>query len=391
MKTILIIAYKTLLEMIREIQILLIIFLFPVLMIGLYSVAYGDTGGGLSSQFKLSILNQQAKPEAGTLAYDQELIGYLQDLKLDEKPVFSLSTAESKASALTALQEKQILAILVIPQDFQQSIEHAKVPARIEIIGDTYSAQFTFVQSFLTGALDDFNRTFKNPEILKEPAIQVNYKFLEGTGTMSDLDFGLPGVLVFGLMFLSISTTQLLVREKSNRTLLRYRMSGISTLKIFFGLTLSQIVIALVLVPFSMFAAALMGFHARGSIFPLLLISSILTIAAVGIGLIVACFTKNESEAINISSSIVVPLVLLSNTLYPMEKSQLFSIFGMSFSFFDLLPTSVAADLLRNSLIYLVPLRDLLPWILWLCLQTIVIFAIGASLFKLFLFRTPKA
>jgi ABC-2 type transport system permease protein len=193
------------------------------------------------------------------------------------------------------------------------------------------------------------------------------------------------------LMFLCMSTTQLLVREKTNRTLLRYRMSGVSTLKIFFGLTLSQIVIALILVPFSMFAAGLMGFHARGSIFPLLLISSILTIAAVGIGLIVACFTKNESEAINISASIVVPLVLLSNTLYPMEKNQLFSIFGMSFSFFDLLPTSVAADLLRNSLIYLVPLRDLLPWILWLCLQTIVIFGIGACLFKFFLFRNPKA
>lgn len=391
MKTILSIAHKTLLEMIREIQILLIIFLFPVLMIGLYSVAYGDTGGGLSSQLKLMILNQQAKPVAEAPAYDQELIDYLQKLRLDGKPIFTLSTAESKASALTALQEKQILAILIIPENFQQSLELAREPARVEIIGDTYSAQFTFAQSFLTGALDDFNHTLKNTEGLQENPVQIDYKFLEGTGTLSDLDFGLPGVLVFGLMFLSISTTQLLVREKSNRTLLRYRMSGISTMKIFLGLTLSQIVIALVLVPFSMFAAALMGFQARGSIFPLLLISSILTIAAVGIGLIVACFTKNESEAINISSSIVVPLVLLSNTLYPMEKSQLFSFFGMSFSFFDLLPTSVAADLLRNSLIYLIPLRDLLPWILWLCLQTIVIFAIGASLFKLFLFRNPKA
>ncbi len=391
MKTILTIAYKTLLEMIREIQILLIIFLFPVLMIGLYSVAYGDTGGGLSSQLKLAILNQQAKPEDGTPSYDQELIDYLQDLKLDEKPVFTLYTVESKDAALTALQEKQILAILVIPQDFQQRIELAQDPARIEIIGDTYSAQFTFVQSFLTGALDDFNRTFKTIKGAQEKSIQINYKFLEGTGSLSDLDFGLPGVLVFGLMFLSMSTTQLLVREKSNRTLLRYRLSGVSTLKIFFGLTLSQIVIALVLVPFSMLAAGLMGFDARGSIFPLLLISSILTIAAVGIGLIVACFTKNEGEAINISSSIVVPLVLLSNTLYPMEKSQLFSVFGMSFSFYDLLPTSVAADLLRNSLIYLVPLQDLLPWILWLSLQTIVIFGIGAGLFKFFLFRNPKA
>jgi len=111
----------------------------------------------------------------------------------------------------------------------------------------------------------------------------------------------------------------------------------------------------------------------------------------VGIGLIVSCFTRNESEAINISSSIVVPLVLLSNTLYPIEKKPIFQLFGLSFSIPDLLPTSVTADLLRNSMIYLMPLKELCPWFAWLCVQTLVIFAFGSWLFSFMLFRNQKA
>ena len=134
-----------------------------------------------------------------------------------------------------------------------------------------------------------------------------------------------------------------------------------------------------------------MGFHIHSHIGPILLISAVLAIAAVGIGLMIACFTKNESEAINVSSSIVVPLVLLSNTLYPMPQNTLFQFLGISFRIFDFLPTSVAADLLRNVMIYLIPFQELIPWFLWLVLQSLVLFLLGAWLFNTFLYRNRQA
>jgi ABC-type multidrug transport system permease subunit len=390
MKIALQIAGKTLREMLREKQILIIIFLFPVLMIGMYAVAYGDTGAGLSSQLKVGILNGTAPTDSGATTLDQQLIQYLQSIELDGSKVFSLRNFNAKDTAITALREKQITALLILPEDINQHLPSPGDPIDLELIGDTYGPQFTFAQTFLLGAVEDFNLRL-SVEITPVPTIQINYKFLEGTGTLSDLEFGLPGILVFGLMFLAMSTTQLLVREKSSKTLLRYRLSGVRPGSIFLGLMLSQLCIAVFLIPFSLASASLMGFHARGSIWPLLLISCILTVSAVGIGLIVACFTKNESEAINISACVVVPLVLLSNTLYPMEKNTLFSFFGLSFSVYDLLPTSIAADLLRNSLIYMKSLQELLPWVFWLLLQSMLIFLIGAWLFNHFLFRNQQA
>ena len=384
MKAALQIATKTLREMLREKIVLVIIFLFPVLMIGLYAISYGDTGAGFSSQMKIGIL-QPSTQSGSTASLDQQLMRYLQSASLDGAVLYDVHLLPDRKSGIIALQEKQLSAMLVLPSGLQTDDQ---IP--LELIGDTYSSQFTFAQSLLLGSLEEFNRTLLEP-VEQAPQIAVTYEFLQGTGTLSDLEFGLPGILVFGLMFLSISTTQLVVREKTAKTLLRYRMSGIRPACIFLGLMISQIVVAIVLIPFTLFCAAGMGFHTQSHLWQILLISTLLSIAAVGIGLMVACFTKNESEAINISSSIVVPLVLLSNTLYPMPRSILFEISGMSFSVFDFLPTSVAADLLRNSMVYLKSLPELLPWLLWLVIQSLVIFFIGAWMFNHFLYRRQQA
>ena len=384
------ITWKAIVELIREKWVLLIIFLFPVLMIGLYKIAYSDNGQGFSNQLKIGIVNQ-VNNEDTLPQYDSQFIQYLNDQTYNDLPVYTIVVYQNMNKAYTALYERQVNAVLLLQPDFNRSIlEERSTP--IEIIGNTYSAQLVFTQTFLMGSLEEFNTTLlNNSGFSVEENYRINYEFLDGSGGLSDLDFGLPGIIVFALMFLTMSTAQILVREKSNKTFLRYRLSNITPTAIFSGIMASQILIALLLMPFILLACITMGVHIRGNIIPLLIIGCILSISAVGIGLIVACFTKNESEAINIGASIVVPLVLMSNSLYPLEKTPMFQIFGQDISFYDFLPTSVASDLLRGSLIYLQSLAQNQFWLFWLLFQALIIFLIGAILFNHFLYRNVSA
>ena len=385
------ITWKAIIELVREKWVLLIIFLFPVLMIGLYKVAYSDNGQGFSNQMKIGIVNQVASQNEIT-SYDQQFIAYLDTETYEGLPVYTISEFSNLEKAYTALYERQITALLLLEPTFNQNIKDTSTAATVQIIGNTYSAQFVFMQTFLSGSLEQFNANLLNASGQKTPeSIRFNYNFLEGSGGLSDLDFGLPGIIVFGLMFLTMSTAQILVREKSNKTFLRYRLSNVKPASIFSGIMASQILIALLLMPFILLSCMLMGVHIRGNIAALMIIGCILSISAVGIGLIVACFTKNESEAINIGASIVVPLILMSNSLYPMEKTTMFELFGQNISFYDFLPTSVASDLLRNSLIYTQSLAQNQFWLIILTLQALAIFIIGAALFNHFLYRNLSA
>ena len=385
------ITWKAIIELVREKWVLLIIFLFPVLMIGLYKVAYSDNGQGFSNQMKIGIVNQVVE-EKNIPQYDKQLIQYLDDQTYEGLPVYTIIEYNDLDTANTALYERQINAVLLLKSEFTRTIMDSSSPAAVEITGNSYSSQFVFTQTFLLGSLEEFNAYLLNKTGLSsDEKHQINYEFLDGSGGLSDLDFGLPGIIVFGLMFLTMSTAQILVREKSNKTFLRYRLSNIKPTAIFSGIMISQILIALLLMPFILLVCFTMGVHVRGSIVPLLIVGTILSISAVGIGLIVACFTKNESEAINIGASIVVPLVLMSNSLYPLEKTTMFQIFGQNISFYDFLPTSVASDLLRGSLIYTQSLAQNRFWLVWLSAQALIIFIIGAVLFNHFLYRNVSA
>ena len=59
--------------------------------------------------------------------------------------------------------------------------------------------------------------------------LTVAYELLPGTGTMSDFDFGVAGNIVFGIMFVVITASTVLVRENVTGTLRRLRLKRIKT------------------------------------------------------------------------------------------------------------------------------------------------------------------
>jgi len=185
----------------------------------------------------------------------------------------------------------------------------------------------------------------------RDDTLTVVYEFLPGTGAMGDFSFGVGGVIVFGIMFAVIPTATVLVRENVKGTLRRLRLTRAGSGDLLVGVTLAQMAVVAVQIPITFGAALAMGFRSNGSLPLAMAVGLLLSLAAIGLGLMVACFARNDGEAANLGAGVLVPVVFISDALYPMPDVPLFTVAGRTIQVYDLSPATHAAEAMRQVLV----------------------------------------
>lgn len=357
------IARKTLIEYLREPLTLGLVFAFPIIMLGFYYFAFGETDQGLAQLLKVLVINQDAggtTPEGQRWEAGAELIGWIRAAEWEGAPLFEVTEVTDQGIAEISLRERKAALLLVIPPDFSQGLmditgETGHVsPFELSLIGYPNSDNFVFTRSILEEFLRWFARYAREGEgvLLQWDAPQaVTYELLPGTGTTSDFDIGVPGLIVFGLSLLTITTAQTMVNENVNGTLRRLRLTRVRARDLLLGVTLAQMVVALVLVPVTFGAAVAMGFEAHGSLLLATGLGLLVTLAWAGLGLVTACFARNDGEAANLGGVIAVLMALISGAMYPMPDVPLAKIAGHTIQIYDFLPPAHATAAMRRVLI----------------------------------------
>lgn len=377
------IARKTLLELWREPLTLVLLLGFPIMLIVLYYVAYGETDQGLARYLSVLVINEDegAGPTAEGKAGAQ-LVQMMREVEFEGSPVFDLSLVTDRRAAEITLRERKASLLLAIPPEFSRSLARAAAggpPADLILVGDPHTDSYIFARSLLGGLLLESARAESGPG---EDLVAVSYEFVPGTGTMSDFEFGVPGVIVFGVMFVAITTAQLMVQENVRGTLRRLRLTRVRASDLLVGVTLAQMVVALVIIPAVFGVAAALGFRSRGSLLLAMGVGLLLSLSAVGVGLITACFARNDGEAANLSATIGVLMVLVSGAMYPMPELPIMTIAGRTVQVYDLFPTAHAGEAMRRVLI----LGDGLSAIGYefgaLVVLSLVILAVGVGLYQ---------
>ncbi len=349
------IARKTLRELWREPLLLGLLLFFPTLLVGFYYIAFGQTEEGLATYLNVLVVNQDTgvtTADGSTRQAGGDLVNEIRTEEYEDQPVFNVTLVTDPRPAEIALRERKASLLLVIPPNFSQTLAAADEPASpaiVSLIGDPNSESFIFARSMLEGLIHQFT----THAIGWEGEIPtITYEFLPGTGTMSDFEFGIGGIIVFGIMFAMITTATVLVRENVQHTLRRLRLTRARAADLLSGVTLSQMAIIVVQIFITFGAAVAMGFHSNGSLLLAMGLGLLLSLSAVGVGLIVACFARNDGEAANLSSVALVPLVFLSGALYPMPETNVATIGNRTIQIYDLLPTTHAAEAMRKVLVF---------------------------------------
>ena len=385
------IAHKTLLEYLREPLLLGLLFLFPLMLLGFYYIAFGGTDQGLAKYLIVWAVNEDiggTTSEGEHWQAGEQLLNLMRGIQFEDEPVFDITVVSDRRLAEISVRERKVSLLLIIPTDFAQAIleavsaapdKYGGAPAVVSLIGYPNSDNFVFAQSLVEEMVHEFTGYAIGR---KDHPLVIDYEFLPGTGTMSDFEFGVPGVIVFGIMFVTISTAMSMVRENVSGTLQRLRLTCVNARDLLLGVTLAQMAVALVIVPVTLGAAVVMGFRGHGSYLLALGVGLLLSVSAVGLGLIVACFARTDSEAANMSATVGVLMVIVSGAMYTLPDAPLVTMAGRNIQVYDLLPPTHAAEAMRKVLVLGQGPGEITYELAGLTILAAVILAVGVALYQ---------
>lgn len=333
---------KALLELWRSPQLFWVFLLFPSMMVLMYYYAFGQSSG--IANYLTVLVDNQDDGELGA--------GFVQAMRaaeFDGKAAFTVMEGLTPNQAKVLLNEGKAAMLITLPPQFSTAIiENLSQPVQIEMLGDPLNDTYAFAQSFLGEILQSYADQITG----WQQQLPVSLEFLPNTGTLNDFQVGVPGLVVFGVLFGIITNALLLTRERSDGTLKRIQLSNATAAQFLGGITLAGLFLSLIQMSITFALATVVGFKPVGSLALSIGIGIVAGLSATGAGFMAASFSKNEGEAAGYGTVLMVPLVFLSGAVFPMPYSEWFRVFGQPVQPYDIMPTTHAARAMSKVILY---------------------------------------
>jgi ABC-2 type transport system permease protein len=118
-----------------------------------------------------------------------------------------------------------------------------------------------------------------------------------------------------------------------------------------------------------------------------ILVGAITCLSVIGLGMIVASFTRTVSQAFVVANFPMALMMLFSSVIYPLPKVILFTLGGHEIGLYDILPTTHAVAALNKILTLGADLSQVTFELSALTILSALYFFIGVWLFKRFHLR----
>jgi ABC-2 type transport system permease protein len=323
----LLVARKTLLEWLREVQLLGLTLALPLAFTLIYSFAYGTS------------------PKLATykvLVYDPTQQGAAMVEKLraekypDGRPAFVLSPVDDLSKTNELLKSQAAAVLLVFAKNAGGQLE-------VKINGDATSLQYIIASTNLGKLLEPELEALQG----KKNIIQYEEHSIGLAAGLTEFDTYAPGMMIFAILMLVPQTAMLLGREIRTGNLRRLRLTALNPLELLGGISLSQMVVAVLQILVLFVSLTLVGYHYQGSLGLALLIGLLLSFSSIGFGLIVSCFVQDDSQALNIGSVVSMLQVFLSGAWFQMSPVNLFTVAGYTVNLYDFIPATHSMSALQ--------------------------------------------
>ena len=326
------VARKTLLELLREWQLLLLVVAVPVAFLGVLAAGYSTP-----LLVTHSVLVANSDPRAVPLLEELAAQRYA-----DGRPIFDIRETDDLDAAEAALRDESATALIRISPDDKEHATH------ITLRGNALHTRFYRASTILESvAARHADRVAGRPEI-----VRVVQQPLGGASPRSEFDLYAPGMIIFALLLIIPQTAMLVARELRWDTLGRLRLTPMSAGDLLGGISLAQMVVAVFQVVLVFTTALLIGFQNQGSLLTAILVGLAVSFSAIGQGLLVACFVENDSQAINVGSAVAMMQVWFSGSFYRLPPMTVFVLAGHQIDLFDIFPATHGLLALQQVLSY---------------------------------------
>ncbi|WP_127495618.1 ABC transporter permease [Paenibacillus glycanilyticus] len=316
MNNILWIVRKQLLSTFRKRSSWIVYFGLPVAAILLSMLIYGSSSGGT---LKVGILNQE-----GDKTLTQDAIHFVEGLNNVK------ITMVDQASMNKDIASGKLDSGLIFEEGFAGSVRNGQ-PAHLRIVSAKGAEVTSYVKALLEGYVGNvasIGQSTKNDADAFD-AIYADYKkssfkfeseSLEDTAKYKDMTYQTIGFLLMFLLFSAVNMSNLILKERENRTFLRLLSSPLSArgfvlgnVLVTFIIQVLQIVVTLLVLKYAIGIDSGMPF---GEMLGILLLFSLVAIA---LALLLTAFSKNSKGASALQTLIITPTCLLAGCFFPSE------------------------------------------------------------------------
>ncbi|HYP42306.1 MAG TPA: ABC transporter permease [Chloroflexia bacterium] len=303
----------------RDHRSLGLIFIVPIVVMSILGYVLRAQESGTVN---VAVVNED-NPPAGQASMAQPVIDTLEQ---DENIVVA---EMSHIDAETAVRNGSQRVALVFNSDFTEQFRSTR-KANLEVIvegsnpGQASGALATVGQAVQRSA----------PLLLKQmlPAamsgavpdglpLQVETTRLYGSADLKMLDFFAPMFIAYiGFFLIFMLTSVSFLRERTQGTMERLSASPVTRLELvlgyMFGFGFFSMIQAAVLLSFTVFVLQV---QYTGNLLSIFVVTLALVLGAVNLGIFLSAFARNELQAIQFIPLVILPQVLLSGLLWPVQ------------------------------------------------------------------------
>ena len=373
---------KTLRELRREKVMLVLTLVFAPFFVFIAWLVWANW----TTTFRVLVLDQD-RAAAATAHERHEVLGALRALRrADGTGVLDVAEARDQASAEGELRERRSAVLLVVPPGFRAALRSAALPAgpgagpgpTVTLVGDLTNPAYV-VAAVLTGAAVD---ALAQEATGRPRPVTVEERALGVSGARSDFELSVPGIMVFAVILMVFLSAMMVARETEAGTLRRLQITRMTAFDFLGGTSVAMVLVAVAGVLLTFLTAWALGYRSQGPLWVAIAVGGITSIAIIGVGLVVACFSRTVAQAFVIANFPLGLLMFFSGTMFPVPRHELFSIGGHGVSPFDVLPPTHAVVALNKVLTLGAGFADVTYELASLVVLSALYFGLGVWLFR---------
>jgi ABC-2 type transport system permease protein len=304
----------------RDHRTLGLIFIAPILIMAIFGYVFRSQEDTVT---RVAVVNLD-NPPSGQTTLAQPVIDVLN--ANDKLKVSVLGLDEAREAVRTGDQRVAI----VFNQDFTARMSTERT-ASIEVIvegsnpSQAGTAMSAVGQAILQAAPDVLRETLPAPVRAAMPStlpLQIETERLYGSEDIKVLDFFAPMFIAYIAFFLVFLLTCVsFLRERTQGTMERLAASPVTRGELVIGYMLGfglfSIIQALLLLLFTVYALQV---HYEGNLLAVVVVTLALVLGSVNLGIFLSTFARNELQAVQFIPIVIIPQVLLSGLLWPVQE-----------------------------------------------------------------------
>jgi ABC-2 type transport system permease protein len=374
---------KTMVEQGRDPLVLLLTLIFAPLFVFLYWLWFPSG----STTYGVLIINQDA---GFTRADNSRVLAsneFIESLNLvtykNDAPLLEVQLVTDREAAEKNLRDRDAELLVIIPAGFSSMVygeqtDPAQSADPLVISGDLTNPYYAITAILADAALDEYLQVSSG----QESRIPIVEEALGSSAARTEFEIYVPGLLIFAVIMLIFQASMLVAREIESGALKRLRLTRLTSLEYLGGITLSLMLTGVLSVALTFGIAILLGFHSQGSVLLAVLIGAVTSLSIIGVGLIIASFVKNVTQAFLLANFPMGLFMFFSGAIFPLPRTTLFSLFGHAFSLNEILPTTHGVVALNKVLTLGAGAGDVAFELASLVVLSAVYFAVGVYLFQ---------